>query len=194
MLFPAFFMPFFRRKQVEADFVWHDSCTLISRFEMKLFTNQIWRLDMKEENINLLQSDAEVEKQFVIEINGKSYETTEEVYKAYFSMEYHEQYLEKKSRNYNLSYEGLAEAGYLTEERLTNPPKSIIDTVVSTILIEKMLQGVDQLQADEKWLITELFFEGKSEREISRESGIPRKTLSYRKEVILLKLKKYLKN
>lgn len=46
----------------------------------------------------------------------------------------------------------------------------------------KKLKDILKLSEKEKWLIDELFFCGKSERELSIETGIPRRTVGYRKK------------
>lgn len=45
------------------------------------------------------------------------------------------------------------------------------------MMIEKILRSLNMLSADEQNLITELYFEGKSERQLSVEIGIHYMTL-----------------
>ncbi len=68
--------------------------------------------------------------------------------------------------------------------------EGVEDTAVKAVMIEKMLVGLKQLTLEEQELITELFFKGKSEHQLSAETGIPRMTLHDRKARILGKLKK----
>lgn len=68
--------------------------------------------------------------------------------------------------------------------------EGVEDTAVKAVMIEKMLVGLQQLTPEEQELITELFFKGKSEHQLSDEMGIPRMTLHDRKARILGKLKK----
>ena len=59
-------------------------------------------------------------------------------------------------------------------------------------MISTLYEALDTLTSDERALINLLFLEndeGKSEREISREMGIPQKTLNCRKMKILQKLR-----
>ena len=56
-----------------------------------------------------------------------------------------------------------------------------------------LMSALDKLTADERSLIDAIFFEEKSEREISHELGISQPAVFKRKNKILEKLKKILK-
>ncbi|MDA8229552.1 MAG: hypothetical protein M0T74_17990 [Desulfitobacterium hafniense] len=66
------------------------------------------------------------------------------------------------------------------------------DAAVKAVMIEKMLDSLKLLAPEEQDLIEELFFKGKSERQVSVETGIPYMTIHDRKVKILGKLKKLL--
>jgi DNA-directed RNA polymerase specialized sigma subunit len=133
-------------------------------------------------------------KRFFIPIDGKLYETSEEIYKTYYSMDRRERYLEERSRKHELSYEALADVDYPVEEKMINKPKNVDDDVITSILIEKMLLVISKLSEEEKQLIKELFFCWKSEVALAKEIGVARTTLQSRKYKILSKIKKLLKN
>lgn len=132
-------------------------------------------------------------RKYFIPISGKLYETNEIIYKTYYSMYRRERYLEERSRKHELSYDALIDANYPIEDKVVDKPNNIEDDVVSHILIEEIFLAVSKLTEKEKWLIKELFFYGKSERKVSAETSIPRKTISYRKNKILNKLQKLIK-
>ena len=82
-------------------------------------------------------------------------------------------------------------------ERLLEENKQFIaagegvdDAAIKTVMIEKMLTCLKQLSMEEQKLITALFFKGKSEHQVSRETGIAQRTIHDRKIKILAKLKK----
>ena len=77
--------------------------------------------------------------------------------------------------------------GYVDEN--TNIEMEVIDK----ILFRAVLEAMSSLSEEENWLIQELFFYGQNERELSRQTGIPRKTISYRKEKALIKIRKFIK-
>lgn len=68
--------------------------------------------------------------------------------------------------------------------------ESVGDAAIKAVMIEKMLACLKMLTQEERWLITELFFRNKSERQLSAETGIPFMTIHDRKIKILGKLKK----
>jgi len=67
------------------------------------------------------------------------------------------------------------------------------EEVINKILIKTVLEAIMTLDEEEKWLIQELFFCGKSQRKLSKETGIPLMTITNRKKRVLKKLKKHLK-
>lgn len=68
--------------------------------------------------------------------------------------------------------------------------ESVEDAAVKAVMIKKMLSCLKLLAMEEQELIIELFLNGKSERQISLEKGIPAMTIHDRKIKILKKLKK----
>lgn len=67
---------------------------------------------------------------------------------------------------------------------------NIEDEAINKIMIEKLHQALKQLTDEEYSLISELFFNGRSERNLSREWEIHPMTIHSRKRKILEKLKK----
>ena len=84
------------------------------------------------------------------------------------------------------SYDRLLEEN----RQFANVSESVEDIAVKAVMIEKMLTSLKLLASEEQELIAELFFKGKSEHQLSAETGIPRMTLHDRKARILGKLKK----
>jgi len=81
----------------------------------------------------------------------------------------------------------------LKENRqFTADAEEVEDVAVKAVMIEKMLGCLKMLSPEEQELITEIFFKGKSERQLSAETGIPNMTIHDRKIKILDKLKKLL--
>lgn len=132
------------------------------------------------------------EKKYYIPVDGKMYETSEEVYKTYYKMDRRERYLEERSRKNDISFDALREASYPIEERLREPIIGLEDALICKYQVEDLLKKLAILTAYEMWLVEELYSHGKSERQIERESGIPRKTISYQKQKILKKLRNVL--
>lgn len=64
------------------------------------------------------------------------------------------------------------------------------DAIILNEMIARMLRCVKMLDGPDRKLIVELYLHGKSERQISRETGVPQRTINDRKRKILSKLKK----
>lgn len=80
----------------------------------------------------------------------------------------------------------------LTEEntqQFADDFKSVDEQVEKKIMIEKLRKILPMLSSDEQQIIRELFFNYKTERKLSAETGIPQKTINNRKHKILAKLK-----
>lgn len=78
-------------------------------------------------------------------------------------------------------------------ERLSDPTApSTEDLVLKRLDIEKLSRALKTLPQKEFEVIQAIFFDGKSERCFSRETGIPQRTVNYRKHKALDKLKKFL--
>jgi DNA-directed RNA polymerase specialized sigma24 family protein len=86
------------------------------------------------------------------------------------------------------SYDRLLEEN----RQFTADVEEVEDVAVKAVMIEKMLVCLKMLSPKEQELINELFFKGKSERQLSAETGIPNMTIHDRKIKILYKLKKLL--
>ncbi|WP_024345893.1 sigma-70 family RNA polymerase sigma factor [Lacrimispora indolis] len=75
------------------------------------------------------------------------------------------------------SYERLLEEN----RQFASEIESVEDTAVKAVMIEKMLSCLTLLTLEEQYLIEKLFFNGKSERQVSVETGIPYMTIHDRK-------------
>lgn len=133
-------------------------------------------------------------KRYFIPVDGKYYETTKEVYEVYYQMDRRERYLEERDLNKGvINFCDIDNEDYSAEEMLSDKDTDIEEEVINSILIKTVLEAIMTLDEEEKWLIQELFFCGKSERELTRNTGIPRKTINYRKEKALSKIRKFIK-
>ena len=72
----------------------------------------------------------------------------------------------------------------------TGIPKPQVIYSEKAVMIEKMLTCLKRLSPEKQKLITALFFDNKSEHQVSRETGVPQRTIHDRKIKILAKLKR----
>ena len=125
-----------------------------------------------------------------IEIDGQKIPVTEEVYQVYMRPEWKEKKRIQRMEETPLSIERMLEDG--VDIPYFGP--TVEQIVMLKMLLEELHSALEQLVPDERALM-EMVGSGASVREISRETGIPRNTVAYRKERLLSKLRdKILKN
>jgi len=130
------------------------------------------------------------EIKYFIPVDGKYYETTEEVYDTYYKMERRERYLEERQHEFELSYEELSQSGFLIEMNSSVDTGNTEEAAITIVMIEKMLSKLAVLNDYELWLIHELYTHGKTVRQIEDESGIKKSTVWDHQKSILSKLRK----
>ena len=87
-----------------------------------------------------------------------------------------------------LSLESLLEKGYQFEEPSAQP---LDDDLIKEDLLDLLHEALLSL-TDEEWsMIQELYYLGKTEREVGESLNIPKSTIHHRKKAILLKLKDF---
>lgn len=134
------------------------------------------------------------ERRYYIPIDGKFYETNEIVYKTYYSMGRRERYLEERDIKEGVkTFTDLDIGTYKPEEMISDKTVDIEEEITNKIMIEAVLEAITNLDEEEKWLIQELLFYGKSERVLATECGIARTSIQSQKYKIFKKIKKIMK-
>lgn len=86
------------------------------------------------------------------------------------------------------SYERLLEEHNLPADEQTD-----IETIVLSKMMQQQLhEAIRSLQEEERYLIIQLFYAERSERELAAELGLSQKAINKRRHKILEKLKKFL--
>jgi DNA-directed RNA polymerase specialized sigma24 family protein len=133
-------------------------------------------------------------KKYFIPVDGKYYETTKEVYEVYYQMDRRERYLEERDLKKGIiNFGDIDNEDYSAEEIISDKDTDIEEEVINKILIKTVLEAIMTLDEEEKWLIQELFFYGKSEVVLSQETGVARTTLQSKKYKAFEKIKKIMK-
>lgn len=143
-----------------------------------------------------------------IRINGKSVEVSTEIYDIYIQGERKSRYFtddlkrekiivnqEKETVTFIPSREDSFDR--LKDEnkiQFMDDSESVENKVLKTLMLEKLFKSLELLDSEERKIIDAIYYEGKTEREISAETGIPQKTINNRKRKILAKLKKFMDN
>ena len=127
-------------------------------------------------------------------LHGMLMEVDEEFYEDFYRQKNRDEYLTWRTKNKDVSYQDYDTEDCSGEDMLVDPDEDIVTQVTDKLMAEHVRYVVSLLPSDERELIEVLFFKGYSERQWSRISGVPQRTICYRKNVILQKLKKILKN
>jgi len=133
-------------------------------------------------------------KKYTIVVKRQRVEVSEAVYRAYHKEREAERYQNKLIRQNELSLERFREDGVNIDYLIVRVQPDILDKLIHQEQLEALWIALKALPEDERSLIDELFFNEKSERELSAMVSVPQKTINDRKKRILLKLRKLIEN
>ncbi len=131
-------------------------------------------------------------KEYQIKIQGQLVPVTEEVYLTYYRMKRRELHLEEKDTAHGVFYYSALDTEETNGEDAIPDRTSprVEDIAVDKAMAQKLRQCIAQLSKEEQDLIFDLYFQGKTQMELERETGVKQQTISYRDRQIRQKLKK----
>ena len=121
------------------------------------------------------------------------FEVSEKEYKEFTRIRDRYKYLRILDRKHNLtSFEAIHE--FRKMENLGNQDilVDVEEIVINKMLLEKLRVCISQLSPKELYLIENLIYKEKSEREVAKTLGIAQQNINYHKKKLLKKLKKLL--
>lgn len=148
-------------------------------------------------------------KRYYIKTKGTLTKVTEEQYRCYYRSKRRMRYFEHDIKNETpvrdksgnitrymkgreMSLDCILDMGV----EFAAEQESVEDIAIREIMLEKLRKALDKLTDEECEFIHALFFtnggKGMSEREYAKKSGIPRKTIAYRRDKIFEKLKNFI--
>lgn len=120
---------------------------------------------------------------------------SKEVYKAYYECKERERYLEKLHSKHSESLESLVENGFSIEKNsLSISKETAEDKAIENIMIEKLKTILALLEPEERFLISEIYWKGVSERELARRLNVHRKAIYYKREKVIEKIRKIIES
>lgn len=134
------------------------------------------------------------DKKYTILVKHQRVEVSKAVYHAYHKAREAERYQDKVSRQFELSLERFQEDGVQVELQLSIYQPTVEDRLIQQERLQKLEQALAVLDSEEKLLIHELFYNGKSERVLALETDVPNMTIHDRKQRILKKLRKIIES
>ena len=157
--------------------------------------NEIFIEITNEEHESRKATDEQYAKRWFIPLQGCLLEVDEQFYNEYYKEYERNKYLAALDRKNNvLSIEAFDSDDDNGVDFIVDEDEDVERQVTDKLMAEHIRYIVSLLPSDERELIEALYFKGYSERQWSKISGIPQRTVCYRKNVILQKLKKILKN
>jgi len=134
-----------------------------------------------------------IRREYIITVDGKDIEVDADVFKAYSQADRRERYLEERDKGRLLSFERMKSE--FNDSMLIHLGEGIgymesaEDTVINEILAEKMVEALKRLEPDEKELLVRHYFDGVSTRRIANEQGVCQRTVIYRRDKVIEKLR-----
>lgn len=129
-----------------------------------------------------------MKKEYYITIDGKDVPVTEEVYRAFKRPAWKE----RKRREIRSEKERSLEAFMADGFDIPSEQALVDELVEDKLLLDMLFNALRELTDDERDLVNALFYEEKSERELSKDTGVPHPTIHSRKVSVLQKLKRLL--
>ena len=118
---------------------------------------------------------------------------TKEVYDAYRRTEWNIKDNNESFYEHEIQMSGLIggeDDGYENFREFVNEENTPERNIVYAEIKKALLESVAELAEEERALVHALYWQGLSEREYSRRSGIPQRTINHRKIYILEKIRK----
>ena len=141
----------------------------------------------------LEQADNEYANKYFLPLHGMLMEVTEEEYKAYYKDNRRQKYIDERSReNGDVSYDALDSSDMLGESVLVDIETNVEEQVTNKIIFEQLHNAFLLLSEEEQNVITAIFKNNLTERELAKKKGVYHNAIHKQKNRILEKLKKFL--
>ena len=133
-------------------------------------------------------------EKYLIRLQEKLIEVSEDVYYAYFQMERQERTQEEKhQRNHVVSYDALDNGEMLGVEGVMDlETPSMEELIMAKELRDRLHHAIEALPRAERELIRAIYFEGKTEREYAKQQGCSQNKVYKQRVKTLSKLKLFL--
>ena len=122
-----------------------------------------------------------MDKERIIWINGEPVKVTEDVYLAFKRPAWRERKQSQVRADNERSLEKFMDDGL----DIPSEDALVEEIAEDRLLLDTLMAALAELTDDERFLIDRFFYQEKSEREISAETGVPRNTIVYRKNKVL---------
>jgi len=133
-------------------------------------------------------------EKYMIKIQGDLIEVSEDVYYVYFRMERQERWQEEKKQEHDVvSYDALDNSETVGVENVADMvAPSMEEHVIARELHDRLHRAIEALPKADRELIRAIYFEGQTEKDYAKSTGMSQTGISYRLRKILSKLKLFL--
>ena len=133
-----------------------------------------------------------ISRKFFITVDKVNVSVSEEIFNAYAQADRKERYQAEREAGRLLSLERMEDE--LNDSLLIHLGGGFIesaeDTAIREIYTLRMLEALNQLSPNERDLLTRIYFDDVPIREIAREQGVYHRTIAYRRDKALEKLRR----
>lgn len=138
----------------------------------------------------LEQADKEYANKYFLPLHGMLMEVTEEEYKAYYKDKRRQKYIDERSReNGDVSYDALDSSDMLGESVLVDIETNVEEQVTNKIILEQLHNAFLLLSEEEKEVITAIFKNNLTERELAKKKGVYHNAIHKQKRYFRFKTK-----
>lgn len=130
-------------------------------------------------------------EKYLIKIQGKLIEVSEDVYYAYFRMERQERWQEEKKMEHKvMSYDSLDDQEMLGIENVVDVTARTLEEIVEAHeLRDRVRHAVELLPKAERELIRAIYYEELSERDVAEREGVSQNKVFKQRQRALAKLR-----
>ena len=133
-------------------------------------------------------------KEYYLYVKGKAVKVNEEIYRAYWRITEHEKYLQRKDWKHNvILFSALDHDGHF-EDNIIDEKIDLEKIVEVKMQIEELHRALNTLTKEERELMEAIFYKEESLRSIGKKEKVSYQAISKRRDKILEKLRKILKD
>ena len=135
-----------------------------------------------------------MQKEYFLFVDGKKVKVSAKVYKAYWQEKNHENYLKQVDRkNHLLLFSSFDHDGHF-EESVVDKEIDVEKIVQTQIMIDAVRAALSKLNVEEREIIEKIYYDDESARSVAKKNNISHPALIKKRNKILEKLKRLLKD
>lgn len=135
-----------------------------------------------------------MQKEYFLFVDGKKVKVSAKVYKAYWQEKNHENYLKQVDRkNHLLLFSSFDHDGHF-EESVVDEEIDVEKIVQTQIMIDAVRAALSKLNVEEREIIEKIYYDDESARSVAKKNNISHPALIKKRNKILEKLKRLLKD